>query len=1278
MRVLLIVPTASYATAYPAFLALSDFPAGFAYLASALRDAGHEVVGLNPNNDPGYASAREMIASRIGACLSAAPPDLVGVGGLCTDFAFLVDAIAILRERAPGVPIVLGGGIVNNDADFIFRTLRPDFCILGEGEEILVRLADEIGRGEADYERIPNLGYWAGGEPRFTRQDFDYGDIDKRSFPDYSPFDVDAMLDDHSYAARYLYRYTRPNPRPMTIVAARHCPFSCTFCVHRSGIRYQARSVANIIEEIRRLYERYAFNVLVILDELFAVDKKRLKEFCEALTAARERWGWDFDWLFQTHASASLDEATLTMAKNAGCYYFSYGLESASPKVLASMNKRTSPSQIAEAAAVAEKVGIGFGGNFIFGDIAETPETIVETVEFFSRHCRDAHIFFADVKPYPGSRLFDHCIEKGIIKDKLLYYRTIDRVLYNMTSMDDATWSAMLGRIFSLASYDYVKPAEVGVLSREEPPRERPGKVPGKASVWRIGARCPHCAREVRYAEPIDDALAGTRNLALVTGCRACNKRIRINLPASAMAACGARGGPDGRQDGTGHRIPEHAAGSGRRSLLYLSLEFPAWRQARSWSYSANLGFEEGFRANGIDVLTIPAMHGAQAASPASLLRRIRDLCAGRRFDQAWIELVHSPLDEELLSFLATLAPVRVGILGESLRYRPEAYEEAPHLRERSAAVEGRLRYMTHALVGDERDAQSPDLRKLVKPLWWVSAVPERFIRGLAGPPAVDSATFHGALYGDRSRWLEHPSLTKLLTRPSPLEDATPYPGLFDDLNAAMTHALRGGAAVSGELLEAYMEPLRRIRRECFSLWLDGLRDGIAVVNLPTFVSAYAGRVLEGMAAGRPVISWEIPDRPRNRALFEDGEEILLFPEDGPGILADHIARLRSDPALAEKIASNARRKLFRFHTMEKRVRQILDWIETGREPVYSDAVREESLDRQMGRFYFLLGETRGEAEAAGSEKPAEVAARNLKESLQQRPWDPDLWLGVLRLAVEKNDLRTIETALQKILELCPNRTALLPALASLARTDSREIEGMLSRVREDIYYENLFLKDPSWSSPSPNADEEARWETIRRFVERILGPPPTNGAAKPRILDLGCGRGWLTHLASRYGNCEGIDPVGEVIKVARRHFPDLIFHVGTAGTILERPDFTPYDIVLSSEVIEHVPRDLQGAFVLDLHRLLKPGGTAILTTPRAEAYARWKEATAFVDQPIEEWLTEDELKDLFTMRGFLREGNDRIHIDLKTMTYRISPAGEEVPPENRLALYQVWALRRE
>lgn len=533
MKVLIVVSTICYSAEAPCYYVTnSDFPSGLAYIAGALKRAGHEVVGVNANNDRSFRTAKDMAQGLITRGVAEHSPDLIALGGLCTDFPFLRDSIALLREIAPSTPIVLGGGIVTHDSEFIFETLKPDFCVVGEGEDAIVALADTISSGKKSFLEIPNIGYWQDGRALFSSASDNYTDINQLPFPDYSVFGIEEMMDKYVHAARYQYRYTRLKPRIMTIVAARNCPFSCSFCVNRKGRHYRLRSIENIMGEISELYENYKFNILIILDELFAVDKVRLKEFCDALKNRRENLGWDFDWAFQTHANAALDRDSLMMAKEAGCYFFSYGMESASPRVLKSMNKKTSPSQLSEAIQLAHEVKIGFGGNLIFGDPAETPETISETLSFYREHATASHILFADLKPYPGSALFDFCLGKGIIADKLEYYNNIDRVDINMTTMTDLDWNHWMRRIVpTLSTYLFVRCVDAKKVIRRNSWSSNALAENGKKSLWEISTLCPFCGNEYTYQEWVDEEYVRRKGYRFLTACSHCHKCVNVNLP---------------------------------------------------------------------------------------------------------------------------------------------------------------------------------------------------------------------------------------------------------------------------------------------------------------------------------------------------------------------------------------------------------------------------------------------------------------------------------------------------------------------------------------------------------------------------------------------------------------------------------------------------------------------------------------------------------------------------------------------------------------------------
>jgi 2-polyprenyl-3-methyl-5-hydroxy-6-metoxy-1,4-benzoquinol methylase len=127
------------------------------------------------------------------------------------------------------------------------------------------------------------------------------------------------------------------------------------------------------------------------------------------------------------------------------------------------------------------------------------------------------------------------------------------------------------------------------------------------------------------------------------------------------------------------------------------------------------------------------------------------------------------------------------------------------------------------------------------------------------------------------------------------------------------------------------------------------------------------------------------------------------------------------------------------------------------------------------------------------------------------------------------------------------------------------------------------------------------------------------------RVCDLGCGRGWMTSQLSSVGQVTGVDLSPGGIKIAAEKWPDINFE---CANILDWTSSEPFDLIVSSEVIEHI--EAKTSLVRAIVRNLKPGGFVIITTPNARAKAAWAEGGQLT-QPIEEWPSRRELRSLFT-----------------------------------------------
>ncbi len=127
------------------------------------------------------------------------------------------------------------------------------------------------------------------------------------------------------------------------------------------------------------------------------------------------------------------------------------------------------------------------------------------------------------------------------------------------------------------------------------------------------------------------------------------------------------------------------------------------------------------------------------------------------------------------------------------------------------------------------------------------------------------------------------------------------------------------------------------------------------------------------------------------------------------------------------------------------------------------------------------------------------------------------------------------------------------------------------------------------------NAQVDSAWRGEHFFrygyVERFIDPDD-------RVLDLACGEGYGTYRMSQRtsGNVIGCDISEEAIAYCRGAWqgPNLSYRV-VDGTALEFAD-AHFDKVVSFETIEHTVK--YEAMLREFYRVLKPGGTAFISTP--------------------------------------------------------------------------------
>ncbi len=367
-----------------------------------------------------------------------------------------------------------------------------------------------------------------------------------------------------------------------------------------------------------------------------------------------------------------------------------------------------------------------------------------------------------------------------------------------------------------------------------------------------------------------------------------------------------------------------NAAQSQAMKILLITKEFKHWHVAKNWCYGNSFALEDGILENGHECLVVVD----------TWLENLSAYLAKSTFDQIWIEIVHSSIPAEFLEAIPSMTPVRVAMLPESIYYSQKEYDEYPPLKERHGIIFDRLKYMTHALAVDEKDAQIIQDTYKIPSLPWLTSVPRSFIPKRDQAP-TEPAFFGGSIYGERDAWLKHPALVPFIRTMKSSERGTPIPFCFNLLHRLSSRQTRYHLFDGIHFYGVYIRILRMLRRKAFSRWIKSIQEAHIIVNLPSMVKSYPGRIFEAIAAGRPVVTWIIPDRPFINSIFCDGREIIMSSSQED--LARKIQYLLDNPGVCKNISSNARDKLMRYHTADRRVKDILSWIKTGVAPSYGE-----------------------------------------------------------------------------------------------------------------------------------------------------------------------------------------------------------------------------------------------------------------------------------------------------------------------------------------------------
>ncbi len=372
-------------------------PIGLTYLAAFAKEKGHDVRIFDFQIEE-----RDFFDF-----LKEFAPDLIGITCQTALFYNTLKLAGKIKERLPKAPIIVGGAHASYRPQDFFESPNIDLVIRGEGEITLTEIADHFQTGKPELREIDGISYREAGKMIENRPRQLIENLDILPMPAIVLLPLEKY---HTSPDNYLGQGVG------VITTTRGCPFNCVFCACKLAFNrvYRKKSLDKVFDEIKYYIENYHVSQLFIMDDCFALDKKRTIEFCDRMIETG--YNKKVLWWCQTRVDL-VDEELLKKMREGGCKILSFGIESGVQKILDTISKKITLKQIRYAVRLTKKMGLEPRGSFILGLPQETFFDSIKTI-LFALSLPLSRGKFGLATPYPGTKLWDIALAEGQVKEQ--------------------------------------------------------------------------------------------------------------------------------------------------------------------------------------------------------------------------------------------------------------------------------------------------------------------------------------------------------------------------------------------------------------------------------------------------------------------------------------------------------------------------------------------------------------------------------------------------------------------------------------------------------------------------------------------------------------------------------------------------------------------------------------------------------------------------------------------------------------------------------------------
>lgn len=313
---------------------------------------------------------------------------------------WLFQSIKKIKAMAPCKNVILGGPGIALIAEDILRQYEiVDYIIEGEGEIAVADLIRALNGRTTKFnlQNVRNLVYKQNNcIVRNSRTSQRW--LGKINTLDYS----DVLSESYTIVS--------------SVVTSYGCTYDCSFCYSPSlwGRRIVTKPIKVIFKDVKAIFDTFQTKYIVFVDDLFFLHKERSREFFRAYYAG----GCQFKYLILGGRVDVLDKEILEHLRDTNCISISFGLESASNRILKKISKRFKVEQALDTITMAKRYVHDISVSFIVGFPFETLNEFCDTIELGRALDRQGyHIILNYLRPQVGSSIYMEYLDKLYIGD---------------------------------------------------------------------------------------------------------------------------------------------------------------------------------------------------------------------------------------------------------------------------------------------------------------------------------------------------------------------------------------------------------------------------------------------------------------------------------------------------------------------------------------------------------------------------------------------------------------------------------------------------------------------------------------------------------------------------------------------------------------------------------------------------------------------------------------------------------------------------------------------